>query len=69
MLPRSTRGLTFVNDKQRIKYDTLSTRKKSEQKFWHLDSLRHLRMLDDVVALLTNLGRMEYVEMKCMPYD
>ena len=26
-------------------------------------------MLDDVVTLLTNLGWLEYVEMKCVSYD
>jgi len=40
-----------------------SPRKTTYQKFWHVDSLRQLGMLDAVVALLSNLGWMEYVEM------
>ena len=58
-----------MNDEQRTKYEILSTRQTSEQKFWHMESLRQLGMLDDVVTLLTNLGWLEYVEMKCMAYD
>jgi len=58
-----------MNDDQRIKYETLSTRKTNEQKFWHVDSLRQLSMLDDIVILMSNLDWMEYVEMKCMSYD
>jgi len=42
MLPPSTRGLTFVNDEQRPKYEILCTKKTSEQKFWHIESLRQL---------------------------
>ena len=38
ILPPSARGLVFVGDDQRIRYKTLSTRKTSEQKFWHADS-------------------------------
>ena len=56
MLPLSTGGLPFVNDEQRSKYEILSARKTSEQRFWHVESLRQLEMLDDVVSLLRNLG-------------
>ena len=59
----------FVNDNQRIKYETLSARRKSKQKFWHMDFLRQLGMLDDFVTLLSNLGWMEYIEMNCVSYD
>jgi len=52
-----------LNDEQKLKYETLSNRKTSEQKFWHIDSLRALGKLDDVVALLGSLGWMEDVEM------
>jgi len=52
-----------------VKYETLSARKASEQKFWHMDSLRTLGLLDDVVALHRNLGWMDYVAMKCISYD
>ena len=52
-----------------MKYESLSARKTSEQKFWHVESFRTLRMLDDVVTLLSNLWQMEYVEMKSMSYD
>ena len=40
VLPPSTKALMFVNDEQRSKYKILSTRKTSEQKFWHIESLR-----------------------------
>jgi len=33
ILPPSTRGLGFVNEEQKLKYETLSTRKTSKQKF------------------------------------
>ena len=69
MLPPSIRGLTFVNDEQRSKYEILSARKTSEQKFWQIESLRQLGMLDDIVALFRNLGWLEYVEMKYVAYN
>jgi len=50
-----------------LKYETF--RKISDQKFWYIDSLRTLGMLDDMVALLGNLGWMEYVEMQCVSYN
>jgi len=58
-----------VNDEKRTNDEILSTRKTSEQKFWHIESLRQLGMLDDVVTLSTYLGWLEYVEMKCVAYD
>jgi len=57
-----------VNEEQKLKYETLGARKTSEQKFWHVESLRTLEMLDDVVTLLSNLGWMEYMEMNCVLY-
>jgi len=69
MLLPNTRGLAFVNDEQRTKYETLSTRKTNEQMFWHVESLRKLGMLDDVVTFLTNLGWQEYADTKCVSYD
>ena len=33
ILPPSTQGLVFVNDAQQLKFETLSARKASEQKF------------------------------------
>ena len=33
ILPPNTRGLMFVNDAQKLKYEALSARKTSEQKF------------------------------------
>jgi len=69
ILPLRTRGLTFVNEEQRLKYETLSARKTSKQKFCTIDSLGALGMLDDVAALLSNLGWMKYVEMSCVSHD
>jgi len=54
ILPPSTGDLVFVNEEQKLNYETLSVRKTNEQKFWHVDCLRALGMLDDVVALLSN---------------
>jgi len=64
ILPLNTKGLVFVNNAQKLKYETLSARKTSEQKFWHADSLRTLDLLDDVVSSLRNLWWMHYVEQK-----
>ena len=58
-----------MNDDQRIKYETLSSRKLNEQKFWHMNSLSQLGILDDVVTLLSKLGWIEYIELKCVSYD
>ena len=68
ILSPHTRGFVFVNEEQKLKYETLGARKTSEQKFWHVESLRTLEMLDDVVTLLSNLGWMEYMEMNCVLY-
>ena len=38
ILRPSTGGLVFVNDEQKLKYETLSAKEASEQKFWHADS-------------------------------
>jgi len=58
-----------MNEEQQLKYETLSVRKTSEQKFWHAESLRTLRMLNDVVTLLGNLGWIENVEMHYVSYN
>jgi len=55
--------------KQKVKCETLSYGKMSEQKCWHVESLRTLELLDDVVALLRNLGWLHYVGITCMSYD
>ena len=64
ILPPSTRGLHFVSDVQRGNYAHLTTRKTSEQKFFHVDSLRTLGLLDDMLSLMNNLGWMEYIQMQ-----
>ena len=58
-----------MNNERKVKYETLSAKKTTEQKFWHVNSIRALGMFDDVVTLLSNLGWMEYVEMNCVYYD
>ena len=63
ILPSGTRAVIFANEEHKLKYKTLSLRRTSDQKFRRVDSLTILGMLDDVVALLRNLGWMEYIEM------
>ena len=69
ILPASTRGLQFVNDAQKSRYELLVTRNTSEQKFFHADSLRSLGLLDDLLTLLGRLGWTEYINMQCTSYD
>ena len=56
ILPPSTRGSYFANDEQNLKYEPLNTRNTSEQKYFHVESLRALRIVDDMGTLLGNLG-------------
>ena len=53
-LPPSTRGLIFVNDDQKLKYESLNVRTGSEQKFLHAESLQTLGLYDDMRTLLGN---------------
>jgi len=69
ILPPSTRGLIFVNDAQKLKYESLSVRLTSEQKFLHVESLRHLGIYEDMQTLLRNLGLLHFVERKCATFD
>jgi len=39
ILPASTRGLHFVNDEQKSRYELLATTNTSEQKYFHADLL------------------------------
>ena len=56
ILPTSTRGLHFASDDQKAWYENLTTRKTSEQKLFHVDSLRTLGLLDDMMSLIHKLG-------------
>lgn len=69
ILPASTRGLQFVNDEQKSRYELLVTRNTSEQKYFHADSLCSLGLLDDWLTLLVRLGWTEYINMQCTSYD
>jgi len=69
ILLTSTRGLHFANDEQQTKYEILTTRKISEQKFFHVESLRNLGLLDDMMNLIYNLGWAKYIGMQCTSYD
>ena len=69
VLPASTRGLQFVSDDQKSRYELLATRHASEQKFFHADSLRTLRMLDDMLTLFGRLGWTDYINMQYTSYD
>lgn len=68
-LPPSTRGLSFVSDEQKSRYDLLITRNTSEQKYFHADTLRQLGLLDDMLVLFGRLGWTEYVNMQYPSYD
>jgi len=52
-----------------LKYELLGTRKTSEQKYYHVESLRALGRVYDVGTLLGNLGWLDYVEMKCKSHN
>ena len=52
-----------------MKYELLGTRKTSEQKYYHVESLRALGRVYDVGTLLGNLGWLDYVEMKCKSHN
>ena len=52
ILPASIRGLQFVNNEQKSRYELLVTRNTSEQKYFRADSLRSLGLLDDLLTLL-----------------
>ena len=52
ILSASTRGLQFVSDEQKSRYEILVTRNTSEQKYFHANSLRSLGLLDDLLTLL-----------------
>ena len=69
VLPASTRGLHFISDEQKSRYELLATRHASEQKFFHADSLRTLGMLDDMLTLFGRLGWSDYINMQYTSYD
>ena len=69
MLHPSNWSLQFANEKQRTKFELLSSKLTCEQKFWHVDTFRILEMLDDVGGLFGNLGWFKYAKIKCMSYD
>jgi len=69
ILPPSTRSLIFVNDAQKLKYESLSARLTSEQKFLHVESLQSLGLYEDMQTLLGNLGLLHFVERKCVTFD
>ena len=52
ILPASARGLPFVNNEQKSRFELLVTRNTSEQKYFHANSLRSLGLLDDLLTLL-----------------
>jgi len=69
ILPASTRGMHFVSEEQKIRYEALATSNASEQKYFHLDSLRTLGMLDKMLQFIGKLGWTEYIGMQCTSYD
>ena len=69
ILSTSTRGLYFASNEQKTHYEILTTRKASEQKFFHVDSFRNLGLLDDMLSLIRNLGWIEHIGMQCTSYD
>lgn len=69
ILPASTRGLHFVSEEQKTQYETLATRNTSEQKYFRVNSLRILGMLDDMLTLIGKLEWIEYIGMQCTSYD
>jgi len=40
-----------------------------EKKYWHMESLRVFRMLDNGGALFGNFAWLDNTEMKCVSYD
>jgi len=52
----STRGLHFASEDLKSRYEVLATRKTSEQKYFHADSLRTLGVLADMLYLIAKLG-------------
>jgi len=58
-----------VNDAQKLKYESLSVRLTSEQKFLHVESLQNLGIYEDMQTLLGNLGLLHFVERKCVTFD
>jgi len=58
-----------VNDAQKLKYESLSVRMTSEQKFLHVESLQNLGLYEDMQTLLENLGLLHFVERKCATFD
>jgi len=59
--PRNTCGLQFASEEQKLTYKKLSINLTFEKKFRHADALRILGLLDNVGALLGNLGWLDYV--------
>jgi len=55
ILPTSTRGLNFASEEQKTHYEILTTRKTSDQKIFHADSLWNLGLLHDMMSLFRNL--------------
>ena len=68
-LPPNTRGLIFVNDGKKLKYESLTVRITSEQNFLHVESLQTLGVYDDMKTLLGDLGLLHFVERKCVTHD
>jgi len=68
-LHASLLGLIFVNDAQKLKYESLSVRLTSEQKFLHVESFQQLGIYKDMQTLLGNLGLLHFVEHKCATFD
>jgi len=58
-----------VNDAQKLKYESLSVRFTSDQKFLHVEFLQNLGICEDVQPLLRNLGLLHFVERKCVTFD
>jgi len=69
ILPTCTRGLHFASEEQKTRYEILATRKTSEQKFFHVDSLRTLGLLHDTLSIMYKLGWMEYIGIQYTSYD
>jgi len=60
ILHASTRGLHFVNDEQRTRYEILTTRKMNKTFFmW-----RSMGLLDDMKSLIRNFEWIEYIGMQ-----
>jgi len=69
ILPARTRDLHFASEEQKTRYEILATRNTSEQKYFHVDSLRTLGVLDDMSNLMHKFGWMEYIGMQRTSYD